>query len=477
MSKQIYDFLLDKIGNPIGVCALMGNLYVESHLNPELLESSKAKKMGITAKEYADKIDSGEITRDAFCHDGAGYGLAQWTFWSRKQGLYDYVKAENKSIRDLNSQLGYLWKELQGYKAVISALTSATDLRTASDVVALKYEKPEHTEEKYLQNRADYGQKYYDEFAVNIESKGATTMYSVNQVNDKLKELLDRGADKETIIREISKMTVGWPYVFGAWGEECTPANRKKRKRDDHPTIVSGCQVLNGKKSTCTGCKWNLPVKMYDCRGFVNWVFDKVGITIKGQGATSQWNTNDNWVIKGDFADMPKNKICCVFTGTSKTKEHVGIYLGDGSTIECSSGVQYFSPMKSKWKYYAVPKGLYDDDGSLTPSTDDPAGLPTLRQGAKGDIVKTMQQLLANAGSSLAVDGIFGSGTLSAVKAFQKKNDLVIDGIVGPKTWAKLIGYSTVVSDNRLFTVVLKHVPEKEADELLKKYEGSVQSE
>jgi len=38
----------------------------------------------------------------------------------------------------------------------------------------------------------------------------------------------------------------------------------------------------------------------------------------------------------------------------------------------------------------------------------------------------------------VAVDGIFGPKTESAVKAFQKKVKIGVDGIVGPKTWEKM---------------------------------------
>ncbi len=68
-----------------------------------------------------------------------------------------------------------------------------------------------------------------------------------------------------------------------------------------------------------------------------------------------------------------------------------------------------------------------------------PVQYPTLREGAKGDPVKVMQELLSKNGSSLKIDGIFGSGTRNAVKAFQKTNDLTVDGVCGPKTWAKLL--------------------------------------
>lgn len=59
--------------------------------------------------------------------------------------------------------------------------------------------------------------------------------------------------------------------------------------------------------------------------------------------------------------------------------------------------------------------------------------------GARGDDVKKIQQRLKNWGYySGAVDGVFGSGTLAAVKSFQRKNGLNADGIVGPKTAAAM---------------------------------------
>lgn len=60
--------------------------------------------------------------------------------------------------------------------------------------------------------------------------------------------------------------------------------------------------------------------------------------------------------------------------------------------------------------------------------------------------VKTVQRILNylgfrdKDGKSLKVDGTFGDGTDYAVRAYQKKFDLTVDGIVGEKTWKKLIG-------------------------------------
>lgn len=59
--------------------------------------------------------------------------------------------------------------------------------------------------------------------------------------------------------------------------------------------------------------------------------------------------------------------------------------------------------------------------------------------GARGDDVKKIQTALKKWGYYKgSVDGIFGSGTLAAVKSFQKKNGLAVDGVVGPKTAAAL---------------------------------------
>ncbi len=64
--------------------------------------------------------------------------------------------------------------------------------------------------------------------------------------------------------------------------------------------------------------------------------------------------------------------------------------------------------------------------------------MQTLKLRSKGDSVRLLQELLNKAGHNLIVDGDFGKKTEQAVKEFQKKNKLIVDGIVGTKTWMKL---------------------------------------
>jgi peptidoglycan hydrolase-like protein with peptidoglycan-binding domain len=64
---------------------------------------------------------------------------------------------------------------------------------------------------------------------------------------------------------------------------------------------------------------------------------------------------------------------------------------------------------------------------------------PTVRRGDYGAQVRTIQYLLNGRGYHLTVDGLFGIPTELAVKDFQKKKGLKVDGIVGSQTWPKLI--------------------------------------
>lgn len=172
MNEQvIWDYLYNKVQNPYGVAALMGNLYVESKLNPKNLQGSYERKLGMTDDQYTEAVDNGTYTPVDFINDGAGYGLVQWTYWSRKEGLLNLAKSRGVSIGNLRMQLDYLWSEIQKYKTVIDAMKTGNSVRAISDVIAKRYERPTDQSEKALQNRANYGQCFFDKFAKVNESK------------------------------------------------------------------------------------------------------------------------------------------------------------------------------------------------------------------------------------------------------------------------------------------------------------------
>ena len=80
----------------------------------------------------------------------------------------------------------------------------------------------------------------------------------------------------------------------------------------------------------------------------------------------------------------------------------------------------------------------------------------------------TRQQLNEKGFDCGKADGIFGDKTLKAVKDFQQYSGLVIDGIVGPKTWGAL--YLQTAEDDKRYTVVISGINKEQASALLRMY-------
>ena len=121
--------------------------------------------------------------------------------------------------------------------------------------------------------------------------------------------------DREKKIAEAALSQVGSPYVYGAWGGECTPALRRKYARcTGREAIRKSCPVLRGSQTHCERCQ-NKGKLAFDCRGFTHWAMAQGGVSLAGQGATSQWNTRANWVEKGTVAGGVPEGLCCLLTG------------------------------------------------------------------------------------------------------------------------------------------------------------------
>ena len=64
----------------------------------------------------------------------------------------------------------------------------------------------------------------------------------------------------------------------------------------------------------------------------------------------------------------------------------------------------------------------------------------TLRRGDDGEDVRAIQEVLIKKGGKLAATGIYDAATIAAVRDYQAKNSLVVDGEVGPETRKRLVG-------------------------------------
>ena len=236
----------------------------------------------------------------------------------------------------------------------------------------------------------------------------------------------------ETVI-QAAKGELGSPYVFGAWGQLCTPPLRKKYagyNPDYAAAIRRKCPVLLGKADDCEGCQFE-GKRAFDCRGFTHWCLLQVGIDIKGGGSTSQYNEPLNWSKRGEITEMP-DVVCCVFMKDGKSMKHTGLHVGGGVIIHCSAGVQYGSVADKGWTHYAVPVGLYDQQ-------EETEARMVYRVGSRGGAVRQIQGWLNQLGYDCGkADGVYGAKTEAAVRRFQGNHGLAADGIAGDRTQAAL---------------------------------------
>ncbi len=126
--------------------------------------------------------------------------------------------------------------------------------------------------------------------------------------------------------------------------------------------------------------------------------------------------------------------------------DHIGIIEKDnGDTITCiegntapnndANGGAVMRRTRKKSLIMAVARPAYPE--TLTVEVE------KLQKGSRGETARALQLLLIGSGTSCGgsgADGIFGADTETAVKSFQKRHGLTVDGIVGRNTWAKLLG-------------------------------------
>lgn len=168
-SKYWFDLLPLFSGNEYGTAAFMGNLWAESSCIPYRLQGDYLNADGIYAGSiaYTNGVDGGSISETTFVNDNKGYGVAQWTFSTRKQRLYYlYQNGSYDSIGSYPLSIAMITDDMEGnYSDTWNILKTATNIRDASDYVLFHYENPDDKSESVQETRAAYGQMFYDRFA------------------------------------------------------------------------------------------------------------------------------------------------------------------------------------------------------------------------------------------------------------------------------------------------------------------------
>ena len=179
--KTVWNYLIKQGLTKAGAAGLMGNLKADSSVRSILYEESYKKKLNLSNQEYVDKVNNGDYSEDQFINDNIGFGLAQWTYPTRKKALYDKCKGK---IGNLKCQLEYLVDELKNnYSEVNDLLRSLNDVRECTIKVLTDFENPKRQDSSVIDYRTKLSNKFYyglsEKSKINSTSTPSTSQFLV----------------------------------------------------------------------------------------------------------------------------------------------------------------------------------------------------------------------------------------------------------------------------------------------------------
>lgn len=146
---------------PASACGFGGNIAAESTFKANIAQRGLTN---YSDEEYTRLADGGVID---FVRDSVGYGLCQWTYWSRKQALLTYAKQTTRSVGDPKVQTEFVVLELKNdYPALWDFLCTCNGVYDAAARVCTEYERPAVNNIEY---RASCGNNLYMKYGAELE--------------------------------------------------------------------------------------------------------------------------------------------------------------------------------------------------------------------------------------------------------------------------------------------------------------------
>lgn len=229
---------------------------------------------------------------------------------------------------------------------------------------------------------------------------------------------------------------LGRPYWWGTFGQRATPA-LLAQKRQQYPEAYG---------SYGSECAKHYGERVHDCVGLIKGYLWSAGVD-----SVPMYNSCQDVTAAGLYsacsktgaiASLPEEAGVCVFM---KDLSHVGVYVGGGEVVEAAGhakGVVKSRLAQRGWAYWGKPRWI-SYDGAAQPADAAKNELPELGLGSAGEYVRSVQLLLIGRGyscGSSGADGEFGICTEFAAAAYQREHGLEPDGIVGVRTWKRLLG-------------------------------------
>lgn len=400
-----------------GAAGCTANILHESNGRPENVENT----CPISDEEYTKGVDNGSYTN--FANDHYGYGICQWTYYTRKEALLKYAKEHGVSIADADMQFQFMARELrESYAYVWSTLITTSDPYTAGYVMCEKFERPKDGETSAKQ-RGQKAKEIYDR----CKNAGVETVYYDKQ------KLIDWGYSQ-----------IGYHEGDNNWNKYAEIMDKVKdfyngiKQNQPYCDIWydCGCYVCYGREAalylTCqpekscgAGCKFS--AQYYQAKGrFFKSGPETADQIFFGSGWDNVWHT-------GMVVEVSDTHVTTIEGNTSDQVAKRTYKLSDPNIFG-----------------YGRPRWGNPEDGEA-PAPETPAApmckpsLPELKVGSKGGYVKCLQRQLIAMGYACGgkkdergteiPDGEFGQKTKKAVQQVQKNHGLKEDGEVGEKTW------------------------------------------
>lgn len=129
---------------------------------------------------YPDRIQGGGVRRGKLkIDDTTGYGWAQWTSRSRQQGLANFASSKgiNYQTTNLTDEInyGYLVKEFKDTYLTSTGLKSTTTLRSATEVILKKFERPRDQSNAVVTERTARAQQFLSNMNCTSRPSGVPT--------------------------------------------------------------------------------------------------------------------------------------------------------------------------------------------------------------------------------------------------------------------------------------------------------------
>lgn len=197
--REIWNKLREAGLTEIATAAIMGNMKAESAMKANNLQNSYEKKLGYTDEKYTELIDKGIYDRDKFVHDSAGYGLCQWTHWSRKNDLFTFWLQRDflTSIGDTAMQVDFcIWELKNKYAAVWRDVNEEKMITGATAIILRRYERPADQSDANVKRRSEMAEAFYDAYKGPEEvpsiSIPCTNLESIRNKVKMIQETLDK---------------------------------------------------------------------------------------------------------------------------------------------------------------------------------------------------------------------------------------------------------------------------------------------